>query len=301
MTVDARRLPLLLLVTLALWVEAPLVAEPPPEPPVPPAGSEPAEEPPAEEPPAEEEADASQPKLPKRLPEIVPEEELQLVDVVFRADAEALLWVDGEELGPLVAGEPTVFPLRVGQHRVRAVSARFPEAEFTRTVRVRDGSDGEVSVKLERPIRDLQRRQRRERILRRDEGPRPLMWSRRDNGADVRWAQAERYCSDLSLGGYEDWRLPTVEELKSIQALWSVAPLKIIGAFTLTGCCPWSAEREGEKAWNFNFRYRRPFLGSAAYSLDLRALCVRDWDPEAEMADEAAGEGERGAGEAEGG
>jgi hypothetical protein len=42
------------------------------------------------------------------------------------------------------------------------------------------------------------------------------MWSKKDNGSKVNWNQASDYCSKLQLAGYNDWRLPTIEELQGI-------------------------------------------------------------------------------------
>ncbi len=43
-----------------------------------------------------------------------------------------------------------------------------------------------------------------------------LMWTRSDNNADVNLDQAVDYCKNLKSGGYSDWRLPEIEELKGI-------------------------------------------------------------------------------------
>ena len=44
-----------------------------------------------------------------------------------------------------------------------------------------------------------------------------LMWDKNGNRIGVQtWAQALCYCCDLSVGGYCDWRLPTVYELESL-------------------------------------------------------------------------------------
>ena len=43
-----------------------------------------------------------------------------------------------------------------------------------------------------------------------------LMWAGKDNGKDVRWKGAVRYCRDLRLAGYSDWRLATLAELGAI-------------------------------------------------------------------------------------
>jgi hypothetical protein len=41
---------------------------------------------------------------------------------------------------------------------------------------------------------------------------RKIMWQRGDNGKEVTFEEAERYCKNLRLGGYADWRLPNPEE-----------------------------------------------------------------------------------------
>lgn len=43
-----------------------------------------------------------------------------------------------------------------------------------------------------------------------------LTWTKADNGSDINWNDAKAYCSNLRLGGYTDWRLPTIDELQSI-------------------------------------------------------------------------------------
>jgi formylglycine-generating enzyme required for sulfatase activity len=43
-----------------------------------------------------------------------------------------------------------------------------------------------------------------------------LMWTKQDSGSGVSWDQAKAYCSNLRLGGFSDWRLPTIDELQGI-------------------------------------------------------------------------------------
>lgn len=43
-----------------------------------------------------------------------------------------------------------------------------------------------------------------------------LTWAARDNGEDVSWKAAEKYCRNLRTAGRSDWRLATIEELDGI-------------------------------------------------------------------------------------
>jgi hypothetical protein len=43
-----------------------------------------------------------------------------------------------------------------------------------------------------------------------------LMWAGKDNGKDVTWHGARRYCRKLRLGSYSDWRLALIAELVGI-------------------------------------------------------------------------------------
>ena len=41
---------------------------------------------------------------------------------------------------------------------------------------------------------------------------RKIMWQKGDNGKEVDFEEAQRYCKTLRLGGYADWRLPKPDE-----------------------------------------------------------------------------------------
>ena len=40
-----------------------------------------------------------------------------------------------------------------------------------------------------------------------------LMWASEDNGKGVNWQEAKSYCENYKGGGYNDWRMPTQDEL----------------------------------------------------------------------------------------
>ena len=43
-----------------------------------------------------------------------------------------------------------------------------------------------------------------------------LMWTVRENGFDLDWNEAKAYCEACRVGGYSDWRMPTIEELQGL-------------------------------------------------------------------------------------
>ena len=123
-----------------------------------------------------------------------------------------------------------------------------------------------------------------------------LMWAARDNGKDVSWKGAVKYCRDLRLAGYSDWRLATRAELGAIydrnanasglagSGKDNLFTYHVKGGLFLTGD-EWSSERRTDGrgrpngyAWYFDFNEGRsdndptgwpyPFQGR-------RALCVR--------------------------
>jgi hypothetical protein len=51
-----------------------------------------------------------------------------------------------------------------------------------------------------------------------------LMWAAKDNGKDVSWHNATKYCRNLRLAGYSDWRLANMFELQPLYDKSANAP-----------------------------------------------------------------------------
>jgi hypothetical protein len=123
-----------------------------------------------------------------------------------------------------------------------------------------------------------------------------LMWTGKDNGADMNWRKATEYCKNLQLAGYSDWRLPSIEELEGIHQRNAKAPgevpkshkreaffytFEIKGNIFLTGN-PWSASRidddpshPPEFGWFVYFNEGSRIYEKLSDSHSKRALCVR--------------------------
>jgi hypothetical protein len=100
-----------------------------------------------------------------------------------------------------------------------------------------------------------------------------LMWAARDNGKNVTWPEANTYCGSLTLGGFSNWRLPTVDELASIyDETQDVNGWHIKGGIRITGW-EWSSEARGADHRLFTFRNVKKAPIRVAFAR--RALCVR--------------------------
>jgi hypothetical protein len=106
-----------------------------------------------------------------------------------------------------------------------------------------------------------------------------LMWVKESNSSNVTWNQAKDYCENLRLGGYSNWRLPTIDELEAIYD-----PTQKVGGCHVKGgikfhdyCWSWSssAGNSSGEAWAFNFTFGGRDPEERDESSGTRVLCVR--------------------------
>jgi len=121
-----------------------------------------------------------------------------------------------------------------------------------------------------------------------------LTWAARDNGKDVSWKGAVKYCQNLRLGGYSDWRIATLDELKGIYDENTNSPERagkravtwhVKGHLFLTGY-QWSSNyrsddrgRNSGYSWFFDFNDGRSSNQPSGfpYSSSFRRGVVRAW------------------------
>ncbi len=127
-----------------------------------------------------------------------------------------------------------------------------------------------------------------------------LMWAAKDNGKRVGWHKAAKYCRNLRLAGYSDWRLATIDELESLVNARAYAPesrdsvddmhwnvgRQVNGSLLLTYDRQWSStpliDTRGRPSnasfWYFDYRRgeREKGFEDWAEGDTMQALCVRD-------------------------
>ena len=119
-----------------------------------------------------------------------------------------------------------------------------------------------------------------------------LMWAGKDSGRDVTWGKALKYCRNLRLAGYSDWRLANMAELQGIYDKTANAPglgehevelttWHVKGNLFLTAY-QWSSNdilddrgHPSGYAYYFNFNEGKPIDDQKGYSTYKHALCVR--------------------------
>ncbi len=74
-----------------------------------------------------------------------------------------------------------------------------------------------------------------------------LMWQTSDDGIKKNWYEAKKYCEELKLKGYNDWRLPTIDELMSIIDKNKYAPAINTKVFKCRNAYYWSSTETNNK------------------------------------------------------
>ncbi len=111
-----------------------------------------------------------------------------------------------------------------------------------------------------------------------------LIWAAADNQEDINWFQASHYVEKLRLGGYSDWRLPTVNELEQLfqtgnnnrpPSLGCSGGYRIVNSFHLSCGVLWSADRKNDGAYALNFISGKPQYDNPSGGGRRRVLPVR--------------------------
>jgi len=98
-----------------------------------------------------------------------------------------------------------------------------------------------------------------------------LMWTANASNDDMIWDSAKNYCTNITVGGYSQWRLPTIDELQGLYD--ENLPNHMRGQFRVSFPFVWSANAGADAAWAFYFRDGKRHY-NRGYSTN-RALCVR--------------------------
>ena len=87
-----------------------------------------------------------------------------------------------------------------------------------------------------------------------------LQWTQQGNGEEIDFPDSVVFCESLSLAGFDDWRLPTLEEAitlfrpegepkNSYEYKGKTYPLRIDDAFVLTAPSIWTSSASPTTRW----------------------------------------------------
>jgi hypothetical protein len=103
-----------------------------------------------------------------------------------------------------------------------------------------------------------------------------LVWTKNGSSKEMNWKSAKRYCRDLSVDGYSDFRLPTIEELYYLADRSKRNPAIDSNFFNLESSWYWSQtiiKSNNSKSWVVYFNSGYDFWDSQTdYNF---AVCVR--------------------------
>ncbi len=166
-------------------------------------------------------------------------------------------WVRGVLLAGILGSLLVVPPSASGQGgggsdpifdgQILSLTEKKPPLEPSNDPRYKDNADGTVT--------DLEH---------------GLMWKQRDSYQELKkwmnWKAAQGYIAEMNaarFAGYDDWRLPTRDELKTLfekdkiipwKYYWTTNEVHMDPIFGYTSCCFWSSETYKDTyAWTFNY------------------------------------------------
>ena len=105
-----------------------------------------------------------------------------------------------------------------------------------------------------------------------------LMWQAADNGVDISWFEAKDFCEELRSGGFDDWRMPTQDELATLYRLEGAetGEYYILPDIQISACCQWASDAAGAKVASFDYAYGNRDWGHPRSTVEARVLPVRD-------------------------
>jgi hypothetical protein len=220
--------------------------------------------------------------------------------LIVKTDLDCNWTLDGQAMGLLKVGDSRDLPVSSGAHLIRAVTTDKVVAVRIKLAAVQGQKAIDIQLKSEHDQRlknqlaeTARKHAEADAALTWTDPDTGLMWTKKDNGSDVDWNQASDYCSKLQLAGYNDWRLPSVEELQgiydpnvSIKSTfdYGVVNVHVKGNLKLTGWYWSSAQGDNpgkpwQTAWSVIFHHDPEERPHKVYTLDwslyMRALCVR--------------------------
>ncbi len=94
------------------------------------------------------------------------------------------------------------------------------------------------------------------------------------------YAEAEKFCAQLKIGGHSDWRIPTIFELQSIVDYKKYDPAILDGFSSVETDTYWTSTQymgDSDEVWGINFKDGSTDANGKGY--DRRVRCVRTTNP----------------------